>query len=320
MRKVIIDTDVCSDDAAAMVLALRANDVKVLAITTVNGGVLLAQATQNALMTVEVAGSDVPVYPGAARPLFRDPFVTVGIHGPDGMGGCGLIHPSLRPADGVCACDAILDLVRKFPGEIDLIELAPATNIGLAVLKDRESMSRLRSIMIMGTSGLGPGNVDPVAEANVYTDAEAFELMLGLPVTKTVLGFDLCIGDSAFTEEELREMADTGSAAAKYIADASSALLRYNMTARGKAVCDICDAVAMGCYLWPEIVLEADDCSTRVCKGEFDYGQVLFYTPEVRRMMETNRIPFDFTKDICRLIRKIDAEAFKRLFRETVTA
>ena len=43
-------------------------------------------------------------------------------------------------------------------------------------------------------------------------------------------------------------------------------------------------------------------------------------TPEVRRMMETNRIPFDFTKDICRLIRKIDAEAFKRLFRETVTA
>ena len=199
MRKVIIDTDVCSDDAAAMILALRANDVKVLAITTVNGGVLLAQATQNALMTVEVAGSDVPVYPGAARPLFRDPFVTVGIHGPDGMGGCGLIHPSLRPADGVCACDAILDLVRKFPGEIDLIELAPATNIGLAVLKDRETMSRLRSIMIMGTSGIGPGNVDPVAEANVYTDAEAFELMLGLLVTKTVLGFDLCIGDSAFT-------------------------------------------------------------------------------------------------------------------------
>ena len=318
MRKVIIDTDVCSDDAAALILALKSPDIDVLAITTVNGGVLLEQATLNALMTVETACADVPVYVGADKPLYRESFVTVGIHGADGMGGCGLIHPTTRPVDGISACDAILDLIRQYPGEIDLIELAPATNVGLAVQKDRKTMCRLRSITIMGTAGLGPGNVNPVAEANVYTDAEAFELMLGLPVPKTILGFDLCIGESAFTEEELTEMSSTGSAAAEYVAKASSALLLYNMTARGKAVCDICDAVAMGCYLWPEIVLEADDCSTRVCKGEFDYGQVLFYTPEVRRMMETNHIPFDFTKDVCRLIRKIDTDKFKKYFRETL--
>ena len=320
MRKVIIDTDVCSDDAAALTLALKSEDVEVLAITTVSGGVLLDQATKNALMTVELVGKNVPVYAGAARPLQREPFVTVSIHGPDGMGGCGLIHPTTNPVEGVCACDAILDLVRRYPGETDLIELAPATNIGLAVQKDRETMNKLHSIMIMGTAGLGPGNVDPVAEANVYTDAEAFELMLGLDVPKMVLGFDLCIGESAFTQEEFRKMTATGSKEADYIEKASSALVQYNVVARGKPVCDICDAVAMGCYLWPEIVRKADDCSTRICMGEFDYGQVLFYTPEVKRMMETNHIPFDFTKDVCRLVREIDVKLFKENFCRTVTS
>lgn len=320
MRKIIIDTDVCSDDAAAIILALKTSDVQVLAVTTVNGGVLLEQATLNALMTVETVGADVPVYAGADKPLYRGPFVTVGIHGPDGMGGCGLIHPTGEPVRDKTACDAILELIRRYPGEIDLIELAPATNVGLAVLKDRETMGKLRSITIMGTSGLGPGNVNPVAEANVYTDAESFELMLGLPVPKTVLGFDLCIGESAFTEEELEEMSSTGSKAAQYIAKASSALLKYNVKARGSAVCDICDAVAMGCYLWPDIITKADDCSTRVCMGEFDYGQVIFYTPEARMSMETNGIDFDFSKDVCRLIRGIDAKKFKEYFRQTVTA
>ena len=320
MRKVIIDTDVCSDDAAAILLALRTKDVEVLAVMTVNGGVLLDQATKNALMTIEVAGSDTPVYTGAETPLFREPFITVAAHGADGMGGCGLIHPVTKPVEGVHACDALLDLVRRYPGEIDLIELAPATNVGLAVLKDRKTMEKLHSIVIMGTSGLGPGNVNPVAEANAYTDAEAFELMLGLPVPKTVLGFDLCMGDSAFSKEEFEAMTVAGSDAAAYIEKANSALIEHNKRIRGQEACDLCDAIAMGCYLWPEIILAADDCPARVCKGEYDYGQVLFYTPEVRRTMESHGIRFDFSKDVCRLIRRIDTARFKVHFKETMKA
>ena len=319
MRRVIIDTDVCSDDAAALILALKTEDVDVLAVTTVSGGVLLEQATLNALMTIETVGADVPVYAGASRPMYRDPFVTVSIHGADGMGGVDLIHPVTEPVKGVSACDAILSLVKKYPREIDLIELAPATNIGLAVSIDRETMEKIRSITIMGTAGLGPGNVDPVAEANVYTDAESFELMLSLDVPKTVLGFDLCIGESAFSEQELRDMASTGSKEAEYILKASTAILDYNRRQRGTSSCDICDAVAMGCYLWPDIVLKADDCPARVCKGEWDYGQVIFYTPEVKTMMETHGISFDFSKDVCRLIRSIDTKKFKEYFRKTVT-
>ena len=54
-RPIVIDTDTGSDDAVALVLALRDPAVEVLAITTVAGNVGVEQATQNALMTIDYA-------------------------------------------------------------------------------------------------------------------------------------------------------------------------------------------------------------------------------------------------------------------------
>ena len=71
MRTFLIDTDTASDDAVAILMALAAPDVRVAALTTVAGNVGLEQATRNALYAVEIAGSDVPVFKGAAAPLVR---------------------------------------------------------------------------------------------------------------------------------------------------------------------------------------------------------------------------------------------------------
>src|SRR6202049_2365359 len=70
-RTFLIDTDTASDDAVALIMALRAPDVRVAAITVVAGNVPVAQATSNALFTVELCGADVPVYSGAEAPLLR---------------------------------------------------------------------------------------------------------------------------------------------------------------------------------------------------------------------------------------------------------
>ena len=319
MRKVIIDTDLCSDDAAAVLLALTDKNTEVLAITTVCGGVPLAQAAKNALMTCEIAGRDVPVYLRARKGLFREPFATTAIHGADGMGDCGLIHPLTHAKEGVDACDAILQLVRAHPHEIDLIALAPVTNIGLAILKDRDSMNMLRSITVMGSAGFGPGNITPVAEANVFADAESFELLLSLDIPTDILGFDLGIGDSALSEEEFRELEASGVPSAVYVAKAGGKLLQHNKKLKGKGIVDICDGVAMGCYLWPEIVLEKAPCSARVCcAGDF-YGQVVFYTEQWRALMENVNLTFDFTKSRCNVFTKIDAAKFKDKVKEALT-
>ena len=70
-RPFLIDTDTASDDAVALIMALRAHDVHVVAITTVAGNVEVQQSTRNALYTVELCGASVPVYMGAEKPLLR---------------------------------------------------------------------------------------------------------------------------------------------------------------------------------------------------------------------------------------------------------
>src|SRR5436305_13398778 len=62
--RLLIDTDTASDDAVALLLALRTPGVEVEAITVVAGNVPVEQGVQNALYTVELAGADVPVYAG----------------------------------------------------------------------------------------------------------------------------------------------------------------------------------------------------------------------------------------------------------------
>ncbi|MBR1731802.1 MAG: nucleoside hydrolase, partial [Ruminococcus sp.] len=61
-RKIIIDTDTAGDDASALIIAAKAENAEILGVTVSAGNVKLSQAVDNALMTLEMAGSDAPVY------------------------------------------------------------------------------------------------------------------------------------------------------------------------------------------------------------------------------------------------------------------
>src|SRR4051794_28470515 len=98
MRTFLIDTDTASDDAVALVMALRAPGVRVEGITVVSGNVPLKQGTENALYTVELcSAADVPVYVGADRPLLRDPSHAEWFHGSDGFGNQHFPPAKIRP-------------------------------------------------------------------------------------------------------------------------------------------------------------------------------------------------------------------------------
>jgi purine nucleosidase len=96
-RAFLIDTDTASDDAVALIMALRAPDVAVRAITIVAGNVPVAQATRNALYTAELCGSDVPVYAGVQHPLVREHMHAEWFHGKDGLGDHSYPAPRREP-------------------------------------------------------------------------------------------------------------------------------------------------------------------------------------------------------------------------------
>ena len=219
MRKLIIDTDTGSDDAVALLMALRSPEVEVLGITTVGGNVPLEQATQNALMTVEVCGSRVPVYKGAAKPLFRELVTAVNVHGRDGMGDLGLPPPALRP-QREHAVDFLIRAIEAEPGELEMVTLGPVTNLAWLSLRSPGTLAKLKRITMMMGTGPYFGNATPLAEGNARMDPEALDIVLRDAGTELVLvGWDLCINEYLFTEKDLEGLRQTGSPLAAFCLD-----------------------------------------------------------------------------------------------------
>ena len=257
MRKIIIDTDCGSDDAVALIMALKSDRIKVEAVTTVCGNVSLDLATKNTLMTIEIVNSETPpVYIGSEKPLYRDLVTAVNVHGEDGMGDCNLINPTIK-AENKYAVDAILDIVENNPGEIEIVTIGPVTNIAKAILRAPEKIKKVKHIYSMGTSGFGFGNTTPVAEFNVYVDAEAYKIMLDSGIPITIIGFDVCLGDAALTKNEMELLLNSGKEEAIFSVKCNRSLLDYNLRTCGGYFVDLPDAVAMGVVLWDDIVTEA---------------------------------------------------------------
>ena len=315
MRKFIVDTDTASDDAAALILAALSTNIEILGVTTLTGNVDIEQSANNAIATLEACGVSVPVYKGALRPLFHEREETISIHGADGMGDCNLIHPKACSQE-TGAVDFILSAVAAHPNEVELVVLGPATNIELAILQDRETMSKVKHFWSMGTPGFGSGNASPVSEFNVFIDAEAYKIMLdsGLPIT--ILGFDMCLGDACFTAEELDTIALKAGTAGTFLMKAASKLIAFNVATRGKRQADFCDSVAMAVALWDDCLLSYANCYAYTCTIDGPlYGQVVFYR-EGATYESSPKIPYYNV----RVVTKVDNALYKQRFMDLLAA
>src|SRR5580658_10071071 len=158
-RTFLIDTDTASDDAVALIMALRSPAVDVAAITVVAGNVPVEQATRNALYTAELCASSVPIYSGEARPLLRQHQSAQWFHGRDGLGDQNYPAPERKP-ESRHAVDAIVDVVSANPG-IVLVTLGPLTNVALALARSPDIVKNVSRCAVMGGNPCTEGNVTP---------------------------------------------------------------------------------------------------------------------------------------------------------------
>jgi inosine-uridine nucleoside N-ribohydrolase len=183
---IILDCDPGTDDAFAILLALASPELEVLAITVAGGNVGLECTLPNALALVTLAGTDVPVYAGADRPLLGAFVNETRVHGVDGLGGVALPR-GREPATGIAA-DAIRRLLRDTLAPVTLVGIAPATNLALALMMEPALAERVERIVLM-TGAWGEGNATPAAEFNAFNDPEALAVLLacGRPVVLATL-------------------------------------------------------------------------------------------------------------------------------------
>ena len=266
MRKLLIDTDVGGDDAVALVMALRDPKVQVEAITTVMGNVSVEQATKNALITIERAGTYAPpVYQGLTTGVLNQPLVgkNYTIHGRDGMGDLGLTEPGLQP-EKEHAVDFLIRTIEAHPGEYELVTLGPVTNLAWVSLRSPGTLAKLKRITMMMGTGPYFGTATPLAEGNARMDPEALDIVLRDAGTELVLvGWNLCINEYLFTPEDLQSIRDSGSPLANWCLDINHNLVELNEKRFGAPALDFADPAAMAVALEPKLVLESVTAYTR---------------------------------------------------------
>ncbi len=173
---VILDCDPGTDDAVAILLALASLELTVLAITVAGGNVGLEHTLANALALTTLAGSTVPVYAGADRPLLGAFTSETRIHGANGLGGV-VLPKGGPPAPGVAA-DVIRRILRAAAEPVTLIGIGPATNLALALMTEPGLVGQVERIVLM-SGAWAEGNVTPAAEFNAWSDPEALAILLG---------------------------------------------------------------------------------------------------------------------------------------------
>jgi purine nucleosidase len=219
-RTFLIDTDTASDDAVALIMALREPDVRVAGITIVAGNVDVQQATRNALYTVELCGADVPVYSGAQKPLLRTYRNATWFHGRDGLGDHNYPAAKQRAASKH-AVDAMVDIIEENPGLV-LVTLGPLTNVALAVSKAPKIVKNVSRCVVMGGNPCCEGNVTPAAEYNLWVDPEAARIVMrsGLPIE--LIGWQLCRGGAILSQGDIEYVLGFNSKLAHFAIECNS--------------------------------------------------------------------------------------------------
>ena len=266
MRRFVIDTDTASDDAVALIMALRAPDVTVEALTVVAGNVPLDRGVQNALYTAELCGSAVPVHPGLARPIFRDLVTAEVVHGSDGLGDIGLDLTGRTPAGGH-AIDVLVETICGAPGEVTLVTLGPLSNVGAALLRAPELAGAVQHCYVMGGTGRLPGNITPAAEFNIYVDPEAARIVFesGMPIT--MVGWDVSWSCAFVGPEGEARLRAIGTPYSDFTCDIQQALIEFVGRVAGRTGFDLPDPLAMAVALDPAIA-ETEDFYVEVVPGD----------------------------------------------------
>lgn len=184
---VLLDMDPGHDDALALLTALPR--FTVLGVTTVAGNQTLDKTTLNARRILTAAGSNVPVVPGYAKPLFRDLVTAANVHGESGLD--GYAFPVLNEAEsGMHAMAYLADVFSRSPEPIPWVATGPLTNVAAFLIGHPHLISKIASITLMG-GAINGGNITPYAEFNIYVDPDAAQYVMtsGLPVR--MVGLDV---------------------------------------------------------------------------------------------------------------------------------
>ncbi|MGC6530994.1 MAG: nucleoside hydrolase [Candidatus Puniceispirillaceae bacterium] len=272
-QKIIIDTDPGIDDAMAIHMAFADPRLEIVGLTSIFGNVNVEQATRNAIWLSEQAHYQTDVAKGAATPLIQpanEPSYYV--HGDEGFGDLGAPEIATKP-EAMDAADYIIKTCRAHSGEITLCPVGPLTNIAIALQRDPELVQHVKSVVIMGGAAFVPGNVTKYAEANIWNDPHAADIVFAADWDVVMIGLDVTTQVTC-TPDDYQSIADDSGPIGHFINVISQFYARFYATIYQELLCVLHDPCAVIAITDPALFDYRHVPLRVICDGEA-VGQTL---------------------------------------------
>ena len=164
--KYIIDTDPGIDDAIAIMLGYL-NKLDIIGFTLATGNIEKEKSKDNLKIIQDILGSNIKMFEGTKENNCNIMSAEYA-HGTDGLGNI-FMPKSLRKFENNSAEDFIIESANKYKENLTIVCLGPLTNLASALEKDKTLSSKIKNVVIMGST-YDPNNKVPYREFNVKID------------------------------------------------------------------------------------------------------------------------------------------------------
>jgi len=198
-----LDCDPGIDDLFAILLAAHSSKIKLVGVSSVAGNQIIEKTTINTLKIFNLLGlipkpseqnlqsfesntygMICPIIKGCSKPLLRSLKIADYVHGEDGLGSTDLPPVPQYAYEYIERLNSqpyhFTTIIYKYLQEaekpVTMICTGPLTNIALLILNYPDCSRYIEKIVFMGGS-VNSGNVTPVAEFNIHSDAEAAHIV-----------------------------------------------------------------------------------------------------------------------------------------------
>ncbi len=274
--KVIFDTDPGIDDAMAILFAHLSPQIDLVGITSVFGNAPIEKTTNNACYLRDRFDLNCGVYCGAAQPLYLPlGAAPTFVHGHDGLGDTGQDIPEVsRQPDAI---QFIIETIRTNPGDITIVAVGRMTNLATALTIAPDIAALTKRVVIMGgvtgLAGIG-GNVTPVAEANIYGDPHAADIIMRAAWDLTMVGLDVTM-KTLISPERMQVLAEKAGEIGQFIYEVSRYYQSFYQSRTGSESFPVHDALAL-VYLVNPALFQTHRGAIRVLTEGDGLGQTVF--------------------------------------------
>lgn len=249
--KLIIDTDPGIDDAMAIALAHAMPQINLIGLTACFGNTFAAQSSRNARYLCDFMGFSVPVAEGAALPYGEADYTpSANVHGPEGLGDMETV-PQIGKNTEQTAAEFLVEMAAKHKGELVVCAVAPLTNIADALKLDPSFATNIKELVIMGGAYKHNGNITPYAEANIFHDPKAADVVFASEMPIKMIGLDATML-TLLTPHDFHQMAMAAPKNGGFIEHISKYYLEFYRSVGVTNGCPMHDATAVLACTHPE--------------------------------------------------------------------